>query len=141
MAAGWTRIPECIARARALEEIRTGEDFRKLALAFKRVMNITTDREGETVDPALFREPAERALHEAAGVFRRQLEENLPAHRIRESFEAMLPVSDVLENFFIDVLVMADDPAIRANRIALLKDLGREFLALADLSKLQIEGS
>ena len=46
----------------------------------------------------------------------------------------------MLDRFFVEVLVMAEDERIRANRIALSKTLGRDFLRLADLSKLQIEG-
>jgi len=141
MAAGWHILPECIARARALEEIRNRDDFRKLVLAFKRVHNITEGQIGSEIDPNLFENSAEHELFEATTAFRANLKEFLPAHRIGEAFDAMLPIAEHLENFFVDVLVMAEDPAIRANRIALLKDLGREFMALADLSKLQIEGS
>lgn len=141
MAAGWNILPECIARARALEEIRQGEDFRKLALAFKRVQNITEGQTGDKIDPELFADPAEEELFVVTRDFGTRLKELLPAHQIRDAFDAMLPISEKLENFFVEVLVMADDEAIRANRIALLKDLGAEFLALADLSKLQVEGS
>jgi glycyl-tRNA synthetase beta chain len=49
-------------------------------------------------------------------------------------------LADVLERFFVEVLVMTDDERVRQNRVALLKSLGHEFLRLADLSKLQIEG-
>ena len=52
----------------------------------------------------------------------------------------MEPLADVLERFFVEVLVMCDDGRLRANRVALLKGLGRQFIKLADLSKLQIEG-
>jgi glycyl-tRNA synthetase beta chain len=52
----------------------------------------------------------------------------------------MEPLADVLERFFVEVLVMCEDAKLRANRIALLKELGREFFKLADLSKLQVEG-
>jgi glycyl-tRNA synthetase beta chain len=45
-----------------------------------------------------------------------------------------------LDAFFTEVLVLCDDPEVAANRVALLKSLGRDFLALADLAKLQIEG-
>ncbi len=142
MAAGWTNLPECCSRARTLEEIRREENFRQLALAFKRVANITEGREGaDKVEPALFEHASEKEIYDSIRAFRESLAELLPQHRIREAFEAMLPISDKLENFFVEVLVMADDQAVRANRIALLKDLGREFLALADLSRLQIEGS
>jgi glycyl-tRNA synthetase beta chain len=52
----------------------------------------------------------------------------------------MAELAPVLEQFFTDVLVMAEDAEIRNNRIALLQSLGRDFLALADLSKLHVEG-
>jgi glycyl-tRNA synthetase beta chain len=52
----------------------------------------------------------------------------------------MEPLADILERFFVEVLVMCEDGKLRANRIALLKELGREFSQLADLSKLQVEG-
>ena len=57
-----------------------------------------------------------------------------------EANAAMAKLADVLERFFVEVLVMTDDERTRANRIALLKTLGTDFLKLADLSKLQIEG-
>lgn len=142
MAAGWGNLPACCSRAKTLEEIRGEENFRQLALAFKRVANITEGRAGaDKVDPKLFEHASEQEIYDSIRAFHNSLSELLPQHRIREAFEAMLPISEKLENFFIEVLVMADDEAIRANRIALLKDLGQEFLTLADLSKLQIEGS
>ena len=49
-------------------------------------------------------------------------------------------LADVLEEFFVEVLVMTDEDDVRLNRIALLKNLGNQFMQLADLSKLQIEG-
>ncbi len=78
--------------------------------------------------------------YEATRVFRSALEEFLPEHRVDEAFSAMEPLADVLERFFVEVLVMSEDEKLRANRIALLKDLGRDFHELADLSKLQVEG-
>ena len=54
--------------------------------------------------------------------------------------EVIQPLADVLERFFVDVLVMCDNEAVRGNRIAMLKQLGTKFFELADLSKLQVEG-
>ena len=60
--------------------------------------------------------------------------------RVEEAFAAMEPLADILERFFVEVLVMCENEQKRNNRIALLKDLGRQFMGLADLSKLQVEG-
>jgi len=141
MAVGWTRLPGLVARARALEGVRTEPEFRSLALAFKRVRNITEGQPDAGVDPARFELPAETELHSAALGFHERLAELVPARRLDEAFAAMAPIAEVLDRFFIDVLVMAEDEAVRANRVALLKALGRDFFTLADLSRLQVEGS
>ncbi len=140
LAADWTRLPAAAARARALEAVRAEAAFRVLSLAFKRVRNITDGQPDAPVEPALFSEPAERELYAAASEFNRRLGPLLAAGRVDDAFDAMGPIAEVLDRFFVDVLVMAEDAAVRGNRIALLKLLGRDFLHLADLSKLQIEG-
>ncbi len=140
LAAGWTLLPEAVARARALDAVRSEPAFRSLALAFKRVRNITDGQPDAPVEPALLSEPAERELYDAAAAFHDRIGPLLAEHRVDDAFAAMGPLAEVLDRFFVDVLVMTDDERVRGNRIALLKLLGRDFLALADLSKLQIEG-
>ena len=92
------------------------------------------------VDLELLEQIEERELHEAIRKFGRGLEDLLPERRVAEAFAAMEPLADILERFFVEVLVMCDDERVRDNRIALLKELGRLFMDLADLSKLQVEG-
>jgi glycyl-tRNA synthetase beta chain len=140
MGVGWSNLPHAVARAEALQRVREADSFRSLALAFKRVKNITVDQPDTAVDAALFAQPEEGELHEATRVFRSALEELLPERRVDEAFMAMEPLADVLERFFVEVLVMCEDDKLRSNRIALLKELGRDFSELADLSKLQVEG-
>lgn len=140
MAVGWSDLPNAVARSNALQRVREEESFRSLALAFKRVRNITADQPDADVDPALFVHAEERELHEATRTFRGVLEDLLPEHKVEEAFAKMEPLADVLERFFVEVLVMCDDEKAKGNRIALLKSLGREFSELADLSKLQVEG-
>ena len=129
-----------MARALALEAARDADAFRWLALAFKRVRNITDGQPDGTVDPELFQQAEEGELHDHTEAFARRLEECLEHQRFGDAFGAMAELADVLEKFFVEVLVMHDDEKLQRNRIALLKTLGREFEKLADLSKLQIEG-
>jgi len=140
MAAGWANLPAAVARAEALERARASENFRILALAFKRVRNITGDQPDRGVDPQLFEMDEERELHDATAKFANQLQGLLPEMKVDEAFAAMEPMADILERFFVEVLVMCEDGRVRDNRIALLKELGRQFMGLADLSKLQVEG-
>lgn len=141
MAAGWGRLPGLVVRAAALEKARSSAAFRALALAFKRVRNITDGQADAGVDPGLFEQDAEKALYGEALAFHEALERELAEGRVEGAFAGMGRLADVLETFFVDVLVMAEDEGIRMNRIALLKMLGRDFLKLADLSRLQVEGS
>jgi glycyl-tRNA synthetase beta chain len=140
MAAGWSNVPAAVVRARALERVRSSENFRTLGLAFKRVRNITDGQPDRGVDPGLFEMAEEGELHAATEEFARQLQGLLPKKQVEKAFLAMEPIAEILERFFIEVLVMCGDERVRENRIALLKQLGRQFMNLADLSKLQIEG-
>jgi glycyl-tRNA synthetase beta chain len=140
MEVGWFSLPDAVARAEALERVREADSFRTLALAFKRVRNITDGQPDGEVDVGLMDQDEERELYEATREFQGTLERLLPERRVDEAFSAMEPLADVLERFFVEVLVMCEDEEVRSNRIALLKLLGRDFSKLADLSKLQVEG-
>jgi glycyl-tRNA synthetase beta chain len=140
MSSSWEALPDTVARARALEEVRHAPEFRALALAFKRVRNITDGHDQAEVDEGLFVDSAERDLHHASRDFHRRLGELIPRRQVGHAFAAMGPLAEVLDRFFVEVLVMTEDPRTRTNRIALLQYLGKDFLSLADLSRLQIEG-
>jgi glycyl-tRNA synthetase beta chain len=140
MAAGWADLPELVARAEALDAVRTSPQMRALSLAFKRVKNITEDAAEAPVDTELFEQEEERELYEASGVFAGKLSECVGARRFDQAFAAMGELAEVLDRFFIEVLVMCEDDTIRDNRVALLTTLRREFMTLADLSRLQVDG-
>ena len=140
MAAGWADLPELRARAEALDEVRTSAEMRALSLAFKRVKNITEDAGDRSVTPARFEQDEERELHEASEVFAEKLRECVGARRFDDAFAAMAELAEILDRFFVEVLVMCDDETIRDNRVALLTKLRREFMTLADLSRLQVDG-
>jgi glycyl-tRNA synthetase beta chain len=107
------------------------EDFEHLATAFKRARNIL-QKEGPpaAVDPALLQEEAERDLHAAVG--RLQGADGGYEARLRALAALRAPV----DRFFDDVLVMAEDPRVRANRLGLLADALSLFYRIADISKL-----
>ena len=86
MAVDWSNLPAAVVRAEALERVREAENFRSLALAFKRVRNITDGQPDRGVDPGLFEQAEERELHEATRVFRHALEEFVPEQRVDEAF-------------------------------------------------------
>ncbi len=140
MAAGWGDLAELRARAEALDAVRTSEQMRALGLAFKRVKNITEDAAETAVNPALFETDEERELHAASEVFAGKLSDCVGARRFDDAFLAMGELAEVLDRFFVEVLVMSEDEKIRDNRVALLTKLRSDFMTLADLSRLQVDG-
>lgn len=140
MAAGWGDLPELRARAEALDVARTSEQIRALSLAFKRVKNITEDATENVVDPGIFETDEERELHAASEVFAGKLSVCVGARRFSDAFTAMGELAAVLDRFFVEVLVMDENQKLRDNRVALLTRLRRDFMTLADLSRLQVDG-
>ncbi len=140
MASGWNDLPELVARAEALDAVRTSPQMRALSLAFKRVKNITENADLAVVDPTVYDTDEERELDAASEVFTGKLSDCVGARRFDDAFAAMGELAEVLDRFFVEVLVMCDDTKIRDNRVALLTRLRRDFMTLADLSRLQVDG-
>lgn len=109
-----------------------------LAAANKRVANILA-KTGEAignVDPALFEVSAETALYESLEKTRNELDQALSVSNYVESLNCLAGLRDDVDAFFEQVLVNADNDAIRLNRLALLKALRNQFLRVADLAVL-----
>jgi glycyl-tRNA synthetase beta chain len=124
---------DALRRVEALQRIRreVPEDFAALAEAFKRAKNILAQAAPPaSVEPKLFETDAERALFEAAS--RLQKAAGSYDDRLRGLAALRAPVG----RFFDDVLVMAEEPRVRGNRLALLKLTLSLFYRIADISKL-----
>ncbi len=146
LAAGSDDVVDAIARAEAVSEIRGSEDFASIAVAFKRIKNILRQaRENkkavaEQLDVATLIEDAEKTLGseilETAGLVQVLREEKNYAAALAQVSRLRQPV----DAFFDKVMVMVDDERVRANRLALLRDLLSEFSTIADFSEIVTEG-
>jgi glycyl-tRNA synthetase beta chain len=123
---------EALLRLRALHRVRSEaqEDFEHLAVAFKRAKNILVGTAPGAPAPELFQEAAERELHAAVG----RLGSTNGSYEAR--LRALAGLRTPVDRFFDDVLVMAEDPRVRANRLGLLKSALSLFYRIADISKL-----
>ncbi len=112
-------------------------DWRSILPAYARCVRITRDiHETFEVDPQAFAEKAEESLYTAV----QQAEKSIHLARIRsvDSFlTAFLPIIPEVNRFFDEVLVMADDPALQKNRLALLQRVVALGSDVADMSKLE----
>ncbi len=129
LAAGSDDVVDAIARAEAVSEVRGSEDFTSISVAFKRIKNILRQAaEGkkaiaEQLDPPALTEESEKLLAakipQTATAVRRLREEKNYAGALAQISQLRQPV----DAFFDKVMVMVDDEHVRANRLALLRDL------------------
>jgi glycyl-tRNA synthetase beta chain len=127
------------ARLRALGKFLSLPDAASLASANKRIANIlrkATEPVGDHVDAALLRDPAEQILGEQVAGMARLVEPKFAAREYTEALQLLSALRKAVDEFFDSVMVMADDPALRNNRLALLKRMQGLFMHVADLSRL-----
>jgi glycyl-tRNA synthetase beta chain len=143
LAAGADDLVDANQRIAAVRAVRRTKNFEPLAVAFKRIRNILekagppAEWRQEAVDPKLFSEAAERELQEAATQVATEAGKQKRAGRYREALETIAGLRPVVDRFFDDVMVMAEDAAVRRNRLTLLAQLLREFSTIAEFSEIQ----
>ena len=117
------------------------EPASSLAAANKRIGNILKQAGvggGEPVDKTLIREPAETALFESVVKAQAIVAPLLSDRDYTNVLTTLADLRDPVDGFFDDVMVMAEDEALRNNRLALLAELRAMFLNVADVSRLSI---
>jgi len=127
------------ARLRALVRFLQLPDAASLAAANKRIANIlrkAAEPVGETVDPERLIDPAELILAEQVTAIAREVEPRFAARDYAPGLQQLAALRQAVDSFFDSVMVMTDDAALRANRLALLKRMRGLFMRAADLSRL-----
>ncbi|MBB6520172.1 glycine--tRNA ligase subunit beta [Pseudoteredinibacter isoporae] len=126
-------------RVHAVHAFSQLEDATALAAANKRVSNILAKLESpvaDDVNDALLTEAAEKALAKAVAEKAEQVAPLFVDANYTEALSALADLRPVVDSFFDDVMVMADDMDLRNNRLALLNKLRQLFLQVADISLL-----
>ena len=146
LAAGADDIVDAVARVEAVSKVRGSEDFESISVAFKRIKNILRQanddgkRVASSVDPNGFSEEAEKKL----GVLIPETAKAVNSFREGKDYSRALAeisrIRPAVDAFFDKVMVMVEDEELRANRLALLQTLLREFSTIADFSEIVTEG-
>ncbi len=128
------------ARVAALHRARESEDFVAVADSAKRIRKILVGQEvGDSVEEDRFETEAERDLWNKVQSQSDKLTAYVGEHAYDGALEVVAEFAPALERFFVDVLVMADDAGLRANRLALLGKIDQLFVGVADFSELAVE--
>jgi glycyl-tRNA synthetase beta chain len=146
LAADADDIVDALARADAVAKVRPSEDFESISTSFKRMKNILRQaseagREvSSLVNADLLQEQAEKQLAAQVPETAKKVE---ALRADREYEKALLEIAKLrpaIDHFFDKVMVMVDDPRVRANRLGLLQTLLKEFSTIADFSEIVTEG-
>jgi glycyl-tRNA synthetase beta chain len=141
LALGLSQPMDIDRRIHAVKRFRDRPEATALAAANKRTRNIlrkaSPDATGQQIDQALLRDSAERSLAAAVDAMADRIEQLLQQQDYDAALAELAGLREALDDFFDQVMVMADEPEIRANRLALLQRLETLFLGVADISLLQ----
>ncbi len=133
------RLADVAARLKAVRAFAALPEAASLAAANKRVGNILKKAEGAvepTVQAALLKEPAEAALSRSLDAVKPKADAAFDGGDYTGSLRSLAALREPVDAFFESVMVNADDPALRANRLGLLAQLHAAMNRVADLSKL-----
>lgn len=110
------------------------ENFKPSMEALTRVINLAKkfQEQDQDVDPALFENNAEKVLYDAVN----EVENRFPQQSLEQNYEMLTALRPVIEEYFNQTMVMADDEKIRQNRLAQLAKIAKYANALANLSDL-----
>jgi len=135
LAASADIVLDAAERAYVLQAYSARPEFVRLYVAFDRASRILTANGTAAPDPGLFEVDAERVLYAATRTAQAAVAEAVKRRDYLRALQALVPLADPIDQLFVDVLIMAPDPQVQANRLALLRRVADIFRAVADFSK------
>jgi len=146
LAADADDVVDVVARAEAVKEVLHMSEFQAIGAACKRMRNILRQAEEKGIKPGAAVEPLSGSPDEERSLIA-YTEEKSPSietlrknHQYLEALRLLSSAREPVDKFFDKVMVMVDDTRVRANRLALLQTLLKEFSTIADFSEIVTEG-
>ena len=146
LAADAEDVVDAVARLEALRKVRGSEDFASICVAFKRTKNILRQAEenkkhiADHVELSALAEDSEKQLATLIPATASEVEKLRATRNYDQALLEIAKLRPAVDKFFDKVMVMVDDEKLRANRLALLQTLVKEFSTIADFSEIVTEG-
>lgn len=137
LASGWDKPSRAARRAAALQGFLVNPALEPLVTTYTRARNLSKESTGQNIRPELFVDSSESALYQSLNEAREQVGVHLQTGNYEAALIALASLETPLANFFDQVLVMAEDPEIRTNRLALLRGIVDCVGQIADLAQIQ----
>ena len=141
LAVGDVNVVDVLKRASTLAEFRLTPNFEEVYNALNRVLRILPLGAPETVDATLLQDDSEKQLFEHITAAEPDFKQSIQEREYAKLLTQLAALQPAIDGFFDDVLVMAEAPELRTNRLALLNKIGQNIYAIADLTKLVIAGN
>lgn len=129
---------DAVQRMRALDAIRNDTGFDNLATAHKRIKKIIQGHEPSELQPGVLNEKAERDLYTALQAERDLIDSAIGKRDYLTALRSIARLRPILDRFFEDVMVMAEDLRLRNNRLALLQQIAALFQKIGDFSEIAV---
>lgn len=136
-------LRDLVAKMNALESVTTKPEFDPLIVGFKRAHRLVEKEQWDRkpVDKARFEHPSESALYQAIAGEREKTMSAITRGDYDQALDALVRLKPVIDAFFTAVMVNAEDPAVRSNRLSLLQEVDDFFNSFADFSQIVVQGS
>jgi glycyl-tRNA synthetase beta chain len=134
---------DLLKRMEALQGARDLSEFDSLMIGFKRAHRLVEKErwDRKPVDRARFEHPAESALYQAIEEERSKMKSAIIVKEYGQALDALVRLKPAIDAFFTAVMVNAEDPNVRSNRLSLLQEVDDFFNSFADFSQIVVQGS
>ena len=136
-------LVDLVLRMKALTSVTTKPEFDPLIVGFKRAHRLVEKEQWDRkpVDRARFEHPAESALYQATAEEREKMMSAMNRGEYGQALDALVRLKPAIDAFFAAVMVNAEDPAVRSNRLSILQEVDDFFNSFADFSQIVVQGS
>ena len=136
-------LVDLVQRMKALESVTAKPEFDPLIVGFKRAHRLVEKEQWDrkSVDRERFEHPAEAALYQAIAEERQKMISAMTRGEYGQALDALVRLKPAIDAFFTAVMVNAENPDVRSNRLSLLKEVDDFFNSFADFSQIVVQGS
>ncbi|MGM0921127.1 MAG: glycine--tRNA ligase subunit beta [Bacillota bacterium] len=133
LGAGQMELTAILNKAAVLENAAKDESFKGIMEAFARVQNISKKASGEAVDPALFKNKEEQDLYDQYVKVKEEYEAHAADGEYHSAFASLRTLQPFIQSYFNETMVMAEDDALKNNRLAQMKKLAALIESFANM--------
>ena len=136
-------VVDLFDKMKSLQQITVRAEFDPLIVGFKRAHRLTEKEQWDRkpVEASLFQDPAESALHQTVQTSQEQYSALMAGGNYGHALDVLVRMKGPIDDFFNAVMVNAEDPAVRGNRLSLLKGVDDLFMSFADFSQIMVQGT